>query len=101
MKNRWNIALGFYQNEKIARGVLQKLKAAGLKRSVYIHREHYGKILVKGHGLALSLLISIGLLTAFFLSNIIIKFVCLPCSSHLCCLRSGHHWMLFRRILFI
>ena len=73
MKNRWNIALGFYQNEKIARGVLQKLKAAGLKRSVYIHREHYGKISVKGHGLALSLLISIGLLTAFFLSLILLS----------------------------
>ncbi|MBN9377761.1 MAG: protein ndvB [Chlamydiales bacterium 38-26] len=49
MKTSWNVALGFYQNLKTAEGVLRKLKKEGLNRSAYIHREHYGKIIIS-HG---------------------------------------------------
>ena len=51
MKTSWNIALGFYQSLKTAEEVLHKLKNAGLKRSAYIHCEHYGKISSKSNGI--------------------------------------------------
>ena len=45
-------ALGFYQDQKTAEEVLNKLKNAGFKRSICIHRGHYGKISSKGQGIA-------------------------------------------------
>lgn len=67
MKKPWNIALGFYQNLKTAETVLNKLKKAGLKRSAYIHREHYGKTFVRHQGTAVTFLLLFGSLLLLFL----------------------------------
>lgn len=48
MKLAQNVAIGFYQNRKVADQVLNNLKKEGLKRSGYIHRDHYGQISVRG-----------------------------------------------------
>lgn len=53
MEYHSNIALAFYQNLKTASQAFKKLRMQGIKHSVLIHRDHAGKISVKGNGLSL------------------------------------------------
>lgn len=73
MKLRSNLSLGFYQNLKTADEVLYKLKQEGLKRSAYVHRNHYGVISVKGGPTGFSQLI--GLMITLFVCSLLIFFI--------------------------
>lgn len=44
MSSTWEMTLGFFQNPKTAENVLLKLRNKGIKRSVGIQRDHYGKV---------------------------------------------------------
>ena len=66
MKKPWNIALAYYQNLQTAEKVLNKLRKEGLIRSAYIHRNDYGKVVVKGGGITFPQLMAFGAIAAIF-----------------------------------
>lgn len=70
----WNIALGFYQSNRIADAVLTRLHKEGLQRAASIHRSHDGHIFIKEYFPHRQLIISlIGAIFLFFFSFFLLK----------------------------